>query len=382
MSDTITKTLPAKIKTKNEGIFYKEVQQTTINDRGNTTTKIIDRVYIIRYKDNGKDKLVTLGKKSEGIREAYCKTKRNEFITLANNGELPPQLQRKIKKDAVTLDDIADVYFDDMDGVNKANKKQKGRYELHIKKVLGSKDINTITKDDVKKLQTKLKANKAPKTVNAITTLLRSIVNYSIKEKDMNIINPATGIKNLKTDDARERFLSVEEVKLLLDDVKDDVVLYSFVKMALSTGARLESVLNIKKKDIDTVHNKITIKDLKNGSTYAGFFSDDQLKAEVAKTISKLKANDKYIPTPSRTIQRRLKPILDRLFNNGLGVRDAKNRVVIHTLRHTFASQLVIAGVPLYTVKTLMNHTKIEMTERYAKLAPDAGMDVVKGLYQ
>ena len=94
MNDIITKTLPAKIKTKNEGIFYKEVQQTIINNKGNSSTKIIDRVYVIRYKDNGKDKLVTLGKKSEGIREAYCKTKRNEFITLANNGELPPQLQQ------------------------------------------------------------------------------------------------------------------------------------------------------------------------------------------------------------------------------------------------------------------------------------------------
>lgn len=382
MSDIFLKTLPAKHKTKKEGIFYKEVQQTTIDNKGKTKTKIIDKVYVIRYRENGKDRLVTLGKFSEGIREAYCKTKRDEFLALARNGELPPQLKQKVKKKVTTLDDLADVYFNDKEFENKSNKKQKGRYDLHIKNSIGSIDINLITKDHIKKLQTNLKNKKAPKTVNGIITLLRSIINYSIKEKELNISNPTVGIKNLKTDDIRERFLSVEEVKLLIENVKDDTVLYRFVKMALSTGARLESVLNIKKKDIDIKHNKITIKDLKNGSTYTGFFSDEFFKSEVKKSISKLNANDYYIPTPSRTIQRRLKPILDRLFNKGLGVRDAKNRVVIHTLRHTFASQLVIAGTPLITVKTLMNHGTIEMTERYAKLAPDAGMNMVKGLYQ
>jgi len=72
---------------------------------------------------------------------------------------------------------------------------------------------------------------------------------------------------------------------------------------------------------------------------------------------------------------------LDELFNTDLNTRDAKNRVVIHTLRHTFASQLVIHGVPIYTVKSLMNHGDIEMTMRYAKLAPDSGSMAVNGLY-
>jgi integrase family protein len=54
------------------------------------------------------------------------------------------------------------------------------------------------------------------------------------------------------------------------------------------------------------------------------------------------------------------------------GVNDPRQKVVFHTLRHTFASWLVQKGVPLHTVAELMGHRSIAMTQRYAHLSPES----------
>jgi site-specific recombinase XerD len=51
-----------------------------------------------------------------------------------------------------------------------------------------------------------------------------------------------------------------------------------------------------------------------------------------------------------------------------------------HDLRHTFASRLVTAGIDLYSVMELLGHHSIEMTQRYAHLAPDHLKEAVEVL--
>ena len=77
---------------------------------------------------------------------------------------------------------------------------------------------------------------------------------------------------------------------------------------------------------------------------------------------------------------RQLQPIFDELFNSKIKNLTKQDKVVIHTLRHTFASHLAINNTPILTIKKLMNHSDIKTTMKYAKLSKSSGQEDVSRL--
>jgi integrase len=130
----------------------------------------------------------------------------------------------------------------------------------------------------------------------------------------------------------------------------------------------------------------IKIHDHKNHNTYQAFIFGEA-KELLQETMQNLDSSDYVISydrgkiTDDKRIQRRLKPLFDSLFNKSLTIDDRENRVVQHTLRHRFASLLAIKGESIFLIMKLMNHKDINMTMRYAKLAPENGCEAVKGLF-
>lgn len=365
----------ARIKTKFTGVYYRE----------SVTNGKPDKTYYITYKDNfNKMHELKIGKYSEGVREAYCNQKRNEFITKLRLGEEPPIASKNKKKKVVLLSDIADKYFKTRkDG--KSKNSDIATFNKHLKDYFV--DVESITKYDIEKLKLSLKEKVNTKgnplsdqTIKNIFGILSAVVNFGLREGLIKN-NITKHYKRSTIDNARERYLTKKEIERLYKTLESKYPYFYFIfaKIALNTGARAATIMNIKKKDINFTQNTIILKDFKNNSTYTGFLSDE-LTILLKQYTKQLKLNDYLFTLGQTTLLRNLGKIFNELFNKGLDPADRKNRAVVHTLRHTFASYLAINGTPIFTIQKLMNHKDIKMTMRYAKLAPDSGRKSVVNL--
>jgi len=364
------------IKTSKTGVYYKVLQNK-------------DKAFFFTYKDindNNKKKWKKVGNYSDGIREINAFNLRAEQLSMMKHGKDITVIANKKKIKIVTFDDLAQTYFKDKNSTSN----RMSRYNIHIKNVLGLKDIRKIDKANINKLLDDVKATgKANQTLKSIKELISTIYNHSIKEHNLVIVNPCIGTTRYKIDNNRERYLSLDEIKQLKDNIKEDFLLSLFVELSLQTGGRFETILSIQKKDINLSTGTVTLKNLKTDKTYTNYLQKDFIES-IKEYLQELSVNDYVVSFENlhsdklrqRQIQHRIKPLIDKLFNTGLDTKDSKNRVVIHTFRHTFASHLAINGVPIFTIMELMNHAKIEQTIRYAKLSPENGMNAVEKLYR
>jgi integrase len=378
------------IKTKFTGVYYRDLQNG-------------DRVFLITYKVNGKFKKEKVGTSKEGITAIYASKIRAKRTSIDRLKEDAPMfLNQKLP----TFDECFDMYYKSIETKSDSSN-TKRRYELHVKPTFGHIKIDDITSqmvEDFKIKSKKLKSQKttreySPKTINDWINIIGTVFNYMISKKDLNIKNPANAakIEREKVDNDRERYLELSEIKniwnaldnrqeLFDNKINDDVTenIKVFLALSLSTGARLRSVLTISKADVNLNSNTVIIKNHKTNRTYNGYIHPIY-RDLILKRIEKLSPVDYLVNGSSEELNRNsinkvLQPIFDNLFNQGLKIDDRKRRAVIHTLRHTFASQLAIAGTPIYTIMKLMDHSDISQTIRYAKLNPDNGRDAVYGL--
>ena len=355
------------IKTRFTGIFYRVTQKG-------------EKIYYMKGKIAGKSYLEKVGSSLEGMTARLASNVRHERHSLSRLKEQSPYYKPK----KITLNEGADLYFESIDGKSDT-RNNKSRYDNHINDVFGEKDMSDISSEMIEKFIQKKKQvispkthrHYAPKTLNDLIHLISVIYRYN------NIPNPTKNVKKDNVNDARERYLNEGEISKLLEAIRvhptmrKKELITLFTVLALTTGARLSSVLSITYGDI--LKDKIRIKDHKNDSTY---YSALHPSVNVLLQKEKHSAIDYVIGGDIKqlhrsSINKMLQPVLDELFNVGLDAEDSKRRAVIHTFRHTFGSLLAISGTPIFTIKKLMNHKKIEMTMRYAKLSPDVGFDAV-----
>jgi len=345
-----------------------------------------DTTFYIQYcNEDGLNTKIKVGRKSEGINEAYCFNKRNELISQIRLGENP----KLIRKNEQKFTDIAQEYYLNLQNEGRSENSTKisqQRYNKHILPYIKDKSIFSISVELLNKIKKDKIKILAPKTVNHLLETISSILNFAIKQLDIKVKNHISDgkVKKFKIDNKRERFLNKDEVQVLLNSIVKGTKIDKATRFALSTGARIQTILTIQKKHIDTLNRTVTLKDHKNNSTYISYLPECYF--ENFDILDNLKANDYVVSDNGNiinqsTIQHPFKKIADKLFNIGLSSDDRKNRVVFHTLRHTYCSLLAINNVPIFTIQKLVNHKDIKSTLRYAKLDSASMFNAVKDAF-
>jgi len=349
-----------------------------------------DVSYSISFKDaNNKMQRKTIGKKSEGITERYAYNKRIEMLNQIRHGEDPLAHKKKAK---FQFEDVWNLYVDNKALSDAIRRDYKGRWAKHM-----AQDFKeTVTMEKLIAFRKRLQTQEKPlseRSIDMMIGMIGSAISYwnAQPKNSPKLHNPVTDLRTYDRDHItkkekkarkvkRDRFLTTDEVAILKEAVTDlHTDLKLFVVLALSTGARLGAIMQLKAKDFS--ENKVTLIDEKDGNErYTGYLNQET-QALVAERIKNLKPNDNIFTLTKTSLQKRLQRLLNKLFNEGLDSNDRVNRVVVHTLRHTFASNLVMKGTSLQTVQKLLNHSELETTARYAHLAPDAGMNEVMELW-
>ncbi|MDD5431664.1 MAG: site-specific integrase [Candidatus Omnitrophica bacterium] len=309
--------------------------------------------WYIDYYANGIRKREKIGT-SKKLAETVLQKRK---VQVAEGKFLDIKREKKIK-----FDDFANEYLEVYSKPNNRSWKADLHNLNRLKSFFDGVCLHEITPLLVERFKVERVKEVKPATVNRALARLKSIFNKAIAWGKFNGVNPVNSVKFFPEDNQRTRYLEKEEIIKFFEYCSGNIK--PIVIVALNTGMRKGEILNLKWHDIDFKRDIIYLLKTKNNS------KREIPMNEAAKTaLIKVK---KHVDSPyifcgkdGRPLQNIRKSFFTALEKAGI------INFRFHDLRHTFASQLVMSGVDLNTVRELLGHKSLEMTLRYSHLSPD-----------
>jgi len=285
--------------------------------------------------------------KAHGVKEEKVPVKFKEFADLYLKNYAMVKKRAWERSDRVYLNANLVPYF--------------GRYELtRITPLLIERFIAKRLRDGVKK-----------STINRDLSCLKKMFNKAI---DWNYLseNPLRKVKLFpEKDSIRARVLSEDEERMLLKESADH--LRSIIKVGLNSGMRLGEILELQWNQVDFEARRIRVEKTKSGKTR--FIPiNDILLGELLMLRSR-NGQSPYVFANPKTG----KPLttIKTAFNAACRRADIKG-LWFHDLRRTFATRLLQRGADIETVRDLLGHRSIMMTQRYTHTNEDRKRRAVK----
>ena len=249
----------------------------------------------------------------------------------------------------------------------------KCRIEGHLLPYFRDIPLKQITPkfvDDYKRMRVRERAS--PKTVNNELDNLSHMMKMAVRWGFIKH-NTVSDVEKLKVPKRPPRFLRQDEIHRLVEAAEGSHI-HPMLVTALHTGMRKSELLNLRWSDMDFQQRVIIVQHKEDWHTKNYRSRALQMTPalydilmEHRKFHLELGVRSEYVFTykGQRILDGVRKSLRTAVRKAGLG------NVTLHTLRHTFASQLTMAGVSLREVQELMGHQSFETTLQYAHLSAD-----------
>jgi integrase len=351
-----------------------------------------DRYWCVQYKLKGKNVNEAVGWWSAGISQAYCEELLAELRRNHKSGQGPQTLkemktagQEKRTAEAVARQETTTLaIFWDREYLPKA-RLSKSHHSVAAETMFRRRWLAPLADfplGEIKSVHLErlllapmLTAGKSPRTIQYALAVFSMIWNTA---RELNVVqgeSPSTKVKRPRQDNQRDRFLTRAEAVQLLAALRErSMDVHDLALLSLFSGLRAGECQALTWADVNLEEGVIFVKDTKNTRNRHAYITAETREMLARRALNR--GNNAFVfpggdggPGKwgiSDTFARTVKSL-------GLneGLTDRRQKVVFHTLRHTFASWLVQKGEPLYTVGELMGHSNVKMTMRYAHLAPE-----------
>ncbi len=328
-----------------------------------------DKLYWISYTD----KYGRRYRESTGLKD---KAKALEFYYKRKTEIAEDKFLDKKKDQKIKFEDFADLYLEQYSKVeNKSWKKSDHVLIKALKAFFTGFLLSDITKEVVAKFKAKrITQDVSGSTVNRNLACLKSIFNKAIEWGKFDGSNPVAKVKMFKEPEGRTRYLETAEAAKLIKCCEDRFKPYVIV--AINTGLRQNEMLSLRWGDLDFVNGMIYALKTKNQKMREIPMNEAVKNAFIS---IKKQSDSPYV-------------FCDKNKKSNVNIRCAFERALVkakiedfrwHDLRHTTASLLVMSGVDLNTVREILGHTTMKMTQRYAHLSQSfkkKAMSVLDGI--
>lgn len=231
-----------------------------------------------------------------------------------------------------------------------------------------SKEINDITKNDVKSWIRKMNDLKA-NTINRNVCALKSFFAYCLEDEIIKT-NPTLGIKYPKDNSHLPKSMSSHTLFKMREATKNNLRERAIIETLYYTGVRVSELINILIEDVNWENNEIWIRKGKGNKERIVLITPDCCE-RLKVYLNSRKDTNPYLFV-NRYNNKMSRQIIARIIKSIVKAVKIDEKVTPHIFRHTFATDLAEKGAPIDLIADLLGHKNINNVRIYAHLTAKA----------